>query len=298
MLAEKRIDVSVYARDKTPVGGSLKPNEQNVKNRAREVTFQQHIDRYVLLYLSGRAAQAEAEAWQRVDHFYHTYEVNSKSELESRRQAFKPPSARAKGKQRATSEGPSDDWLWLMPTDDALSEDFKSRVNLQVVKDVMASEPQAGEVHKDSLDNEIDDLRFKLDSLFSYVSTAVHMVNIVESELDHRFSLLSHALSARSRSLPPPAPSSSTSLSSHLPLLQRGGSHPPGESPRDVLRALSRIDKERPPGKIGDAARRAVREVQRVHEGGTSGAGERRITGLPPGVGATPRKVPGTPRRR
>lgn len=50
MLAEKRIDTSVYSQaedGKTVKEGVLKPNEQNVKNRAREVTFQQHINRCV-----------------------------------------------------------------------------------------------------------------------------------------------------------------------------------------------------------------------------------------------------------
>jgi len=48
MLAERKIDTSGYSRDKTPCKGTnLKPNEQNVKNRAREVTFQEHINRYV-----------------------------------------------------------------------------------------------------------------------------------------------------------------------------------------------------------------------------------------------------------
>jgi len=48
MLAEKKIDTSVYghAEDGKPVKeGVLKPNEQNVKNREREVTFQHHINR-------------------------------------------------------------------------------------------------------------------------------------------------------------------------------------------------------------------------------------------------------------
>lgn len=48
MLAEKKIDTSVYNHvedGKTVKAGILKPNEQNVKNRAREVTFQQHINR-------------------------------------------------------------------------------------------------------------------------------------------------------------------------------------------------------------------------------------------------------------
>lgn len=72
------------------------------------------------------------------------------------------------------------------------------------------------------------------------------------------------------------------------------------QDPQDLLRALSRVDAERPPALVGDAARRAVREVQRVNEGG--GVGERRLTSTGLGLasaqgGATPRKTVGTPRR-
>ncbi|KAG9314948.1 Mis12-Mtw1 protein family-domain-containing protein [Chiua virens] len=285
MLAEKKIDTIVYSNgesDKTLKEGVLRPNEQNVKNRAREVTFQQHINR----------AQAESEAWSRVEQFYHQYATNSKADLEKRRQSLNPPaSAKAKGKQRATShELPDDDWSWLIPREEDLTDEFRDKVDLELIKCVMSSGPHP------SMDQEIGDLQFKVDSLCSYVNSAVKATEVAEAELDYRFSLLSLAVSARSHSLPPP-PSSSTMFSSYLPHTLRGFSHPPGEGPRDILRALSRIDKERPPGKIGDAARKAVREVQRAQEVGT-GAGERRITGLALGVGATPRKVPGTPRRR
>ncbi|KAL4064226.1 Mis12-Mtw1 protein family-domain-containing protein [Scleroderma yunnanense] len=326
MLAERKIDTSVYPRNKTPSKTNLKPNEQNVKNRAREVTFQKHIDR----------AQAEAEGWQHVDHFYHAYQVNSRAELECRYLSFKPPSAKSKGKQRAISQEPfaDGDWSWLMPNPDDLSPRFKSRVDLQRIRDVMASEPRPGTSEHDPLDRDIDDLRWKLDNVFVYVNSAVQMTDIVEAEINRRFMLLSHALSTLSLP-PPPLPrppsqgSSSTGVSAQLPLVHRRPRyplvHPPGESPRDILRALSRIDKDRPPGaralpppflpppggggdgNVGAAAeaarRRAVREVQRVQEGGSGGVGERRLTGLPLGVGGgvgvgnTPRKVLGTPRR-
>ncbi|KAG8213334.1 Mis12-Mtw1 protein family-domain-containing protein [Butyriboletus roseoflavus] len=291
MLAEKKIDTSVYSHGedgKTVQEGALKPNEQNVKNRAREVTFQQHINR----------AQAESEAWSRVDQFYHQYEASSKADLEKRHQALKQPSsAKAKGKQRATSQEPQDDWSWLVPREEDLSDGFKDKIDLELIKQVASSEPPPGIEFQGPSDQEIGDLQFKVDSLYSYVNSAVQATDMAEAELDYRFSLLSLALSARSHSLPP-LPSSSSSFPSCLPRTQRGVSHPPGESPRDILRALSRIDKERPPGKIGDAARKAVREVQRVQVVGSGGVGERRITGLALGVGATPRKVPGTPRRR
>ncbi|KAF8632735.1 hypothetical protein AX15_001706 [Amanita polypyramis BW_CC] len=86
-----------------------------------------------------------------------------------------------------------------------------------------------------------------------------------------------------------------------------------GVDPRDVFRALSLVDRTRPPALVGDAARRAAREVQRVVQGdyygsaGVGGAGEgvvgeRRITGVVGSAGAggvlhTPRKAPATPRR-
>lgn len=243
-------------------------------------------------------AQAESEAWSRVDQFYRRYEASSKADLEKRRQALKSPSsAKAKGKQRAVSQEPEGDWPWLVPREEDLSDGFKGKIDPELIKQVMSSEPRPGTKFQGPLDQSIEDLQFKVDSLHSYVNSAVQATNMAEAELDYRFSLLSLALAARSHSLPPP-PSSSSTLSSYLPHTHQGLSHPPGESPRDILRALSRIDKERPPGKIGDAARKAVREVQRVQVVGSGGVGERRITGLTPGLGATPRKVPGTPRRR
>ncbi|KAK2465940.1 hypothetical protein APHAL10511_001581 [Amanita phalloides] len=83
-----------------------------------------------------------------------------------------------------------------------------------------------------------------------------------------------------------------------------------GVDPRDVFRALSRVDQTRPPAMVGDAARRAAREVQRVGESGVQVVGERRLTGVGAGAGGssssaggtggmlhTPRKAPTTPRR-
>lgn len=237
------------------------------------------------------SAQAESDAWGQVDHFYNSYITNSKADLERRRQALQPPSsAKAKGKQRATSQEPPDDWGWLLPREDELSNDIRGKINLDLIRRIM-SDDETSE-RKNILDERIADVPFKVDSLFSFVNSAVQTTNVAESELDYRFSLLSLSLSTRSRSLPPS--SHSSSLSSHLPLAQRSLGQPPDDQ-QNLFRALSRIDMDRPPAKVGDAARRAVREVQRVREGGGN---ERRLTGLPSGVGATPRKIPGTPRRK
>lgn len=238
------------------------------------------------------SASAEADAWTQVDHFYNSYVTNSKADLERRRQATQPhSSAKAKGKQRATSQEPPDDWGWLLPREDELSDAFRENVDPDLIKRIMSDVKSES---KDILDERIAGVHFKVDSLFSFVHSAVQTTNVAESELDYRFSLLSLALSTRSRSLPPS--SQSSSLLSHLPI-QRGLIQHPPEDQQDLFRALSRVDMDRPPAKVGDAARRAVREVQRVKEGGGF-AGERRLTGLPSGVGATPRKIPGTPRRK
>ena len=72
-----------------------------------------------------------------------------------------------------------------------------------------------------------------------------------------------------------------------------------GPDPQDLIRAISRTDASRPVGQIGDAARRAVRDVQRVRESQAHQDGtllvmsERKLTEVPP----IPRKPPGTPKR-
>ena len=59
-----------------------------------------------------------------------------------------------------------------------------------------------------------------------------------------------------------------------------------GLDPQDLFRALSLVDRKRPPGMVGDAARRAARDVARAGESGIGAIGERPV-----------QKVPTTPRR-
>lgn len=126
------------------------------------------------------------------------------------------------------------------------------------------------------------------------MSAAHELARIASSDLDHRFSLLSVSLSQRL----PPAPHQSFSSknpaapSNYLPHSQLP--QQPVADPREILRALSRTDAERPRQAVGDAARRAAKDVQRVNEGAVGGLSERRLTGVP---APTPRKPPGTPRR-
>ena len=123
------------------------------------------------------------------------------------------------------------------------------------------------------------------------------MTRVAETELDRHFALLSLALHARSHAAPAPrgAPALSSYLPSSLARARAAAAAAAPTDPQDLFRALSRIDALRPPGKVGDAARRAVREVRRAHSAAEGGVvQERRLTGVPP---PTPRKPPGTPRR-
>ena len=74
---------------------------------------------------------------------------------------------------------------------------------------------------------------------------------------------------------------SSSSSTSRIPMPSCSGL-----DPQDLFRALSLVDRKRPPGMVGDAARRAARDVARAGESGIGAIGERPV-----------QKVPTTPRR-
>jgi len=145
-------------------------------------------------------------------------------------------------------------------------------------------------------------LEFKIDQIFSFVSAARATTYIAEEALNERFDIIASNLQSRSNPHPhPPIADSSSGSGSSTQILTTYVRNPHSKSapngadpdPLDLMRALTRVDKERPPGMVGDAAWRAAREVQRVGESGVAAVGERRLTGVP----VTPRKVPGTPRR-
>ena len=141
-------------------------------------------------------------------------------------------------------------------------------------------------------------LEFKVDQIHGWVAAARATTNIAEKMLNQRFDLLSANLTSRVN--PFPAADSSASGSSTTQQLLSTYVAPPrarsvGADPLDLMRALSRVDQDRPPAQVGDAARRAAKEVQRAGETGFVGAvgGDKKLTGVP----TTPRKAPGTPRR-
>ncbi|KAK0500084.1 Mis12-Mtw1 protein family-domain-containing protein [Armillaria luteobubalina] len=119
----------------------------------------------------------------------------------------------------------------------------------------------------------LQDVEFKVDMLNSYQNAARATASVAERALDERFAHLSTGLAQRSNSNPPG-------------LLGTPTREPP---PQDLFRALWTVDRERPPAMVGDAARRAVREVQRVEERG-GGVSERRLTGVPPPTPRTPKR--------
>lgn len=110
LLAERKMDTSVMATDQpgSPANGSvdIRPNEQNINNRARTTRFKDEIRMCVVPLFRSRSpdlclecrAKAEDDAWAAVAQFYNSYQETVVRELEQRQ--------KAKGKRRA---GPEED---------------------------------------------------------------------------------------------------------------------------------------------------------------------------------------------
>ena len=158
---------------------------------------------------------------------------------------------------------------------------------------------------------------FQEDCLHASVSACRQFADMTSSTLSQRFSLLRLARSQRADplALPTAAPDRGA-LSNFVPY----DTQPPSSGssqllpsrapdPQDLLRTISQADASRPRSKVGDTARRAARDVQRVeaaaasaeNRGGLGVPGlnqsqqyHRKLTDVPP---PTPRKPPGTPRR-
>ncbi|KAF8072295.1 Mis12-Mtw1 protein family-domain-containing protein [Lyophyllum atratum] len=148
------------------------------------------------------------------------------------------------------------------------------------------------------------EVEYKLDHLRVLANQARAAAETAERALDWRFEVLAGALDARDR-VGGGGPGAGAGgeggiLGRYVQGRGGGGAGGGGGGKEDdealrLLRALARVDAARPPAQVGDAARRAVREAQRVGESGVGVVGGRRVTGVP--VGLTPRKMPGTPRR-
>ncbi|KAH8112630.1 Mis12-Mtw1 protein family-domain-containing protein [Phellopilus nigrolimitatus] len=280
-LAEKKIDTSAYSGPPEVNGSAwkLRENEQNVKNRAREKLFTEQIEE----------RKKEDVAWAEVAQFYNAHQTNVLSSLNQR----KSLSAKAKGKQRATSQEPEA----LEPWENELPDVFRGSKGFDVAKQLL----EVGIESVGKGDSRLEELQYKEDRLHAAISVAHQLTQITASELDHRFSLLS--ISLAQRTLPPANPSSlrnPNALSNFVPVISLPSARHPGPDPQDLLRAISRTDAARPRSQLGDAARRAAKDVQRANETQAQAASEgglmveRRLTDVPP---PTPRKPPGTPKR-
>lgn len=242
-----------------------------------------------------------------VVNFYNAYQASALAEMNKRSDPSAPntPGKNAKGKQRATPQEVED---WSNPREFELPERFRGKAGVGLAGSVLEEDSS-----QDAINMRLGELEFKVcslrslpfhyprltismgqvDSLHGYLSSALQTTDAASEDLDARFSVLSLSLASRSQIHPHSAPPQSTTSS----LLSAPSSTVlPTHDPQDLLRALSRVDALRPPAQIGDAARRAVREVQRATEGGGASMADRRltITGPPP---ATPRKGISTPRR-
>lgn len=150
----------------------------------------------------------------------------------------------------------------------------------------------------DEIESELDKrlgsaLEFKIDQIFSYINAARATTYIAERALNERFDIIASNLKSRLKLHPPHPPSATADSTQMLTTYITNPRSTAIPDPLDLMRALTRVDKERPPGMVTDAAWRAAREVQRVGESGVGAVGERRLTGVP----VTPKKMPGTPRR-
>ncbi|KAJ7595719.1 Mis12-Mtw1 protein family-domain-containing protein [Mycena floridula] len=295
MLADKEIDLSARHPIAGP-SGKVNENEQNVSNRAWEVTYSEQIQR----------CQKEDEAWKQASSHYDSYLKKEQSRISQRKaelhgEAPLTPSAKAKGKRKATdgsSDGIDESRL---PLEHELSAELQSssrlaRSVLGILPDLERTAGQSREGREAEVLRQVSDVEFKLDQLHSYANTARATANAAQRALDQRFALLSAVLTARSNPFPqsvsdPGQGDGVHLLSTYVP--REGMGQPDAQQ---LMRALTRIDRERPLAKVGDAARQADRDVQRVEESGAGAVGERRLTGVP-SSSQTPRKMPGTPRR-
>ncbi|RDX56966.1 hypothetical protein OH76DRAFT_1491402 [Lentinus brumalis] len=272
MLAEKKVDTNVYGGAGSQNGDAQRPlreNEQNVKNRAREARFNAHIQR----------SKQEAEAWKELSDSYDMHRKSVQADMEKRRRAL--AAAKSKGKERASADDLDD---WDVERRD-LPDQFKTGGSVDLARQIVSGRSPSTAPLQDRL----RDLEYTMDRLHTFTNSALQTTRVAEANLDRRFALLNISLASRSQPAPPSAHPDPSALSSYIIPTQP---RPPATDPQDLFRALSRIDVERPQTQIGDAARRAMREVQRAAD---SSAGERRLTGgVPP---PTPRKPPGTPRR-
>ncbi|KAK7470296.1 hypothetical protein VKT23_001727 [Stygiomarasmius scandens] len=338
LLAENKIDLtnpSATPPRKSSRAPPPKENEQNASNRGYEAAYTDQIRRMEEENRTwGRVSEFyESYIKKEKEKMAKRREIINKMN-NPKPSAKAKGKQKASPDQDADDNDPreEEDWSWI-PSDTHLSE--SSRAFISLSKSVLCigassssssrqslSDPSSS---KDPLTSRLSNLEFTLSQLHEYVNVGRAATMVAEEMLDERYRVLSDALQAKAGVGPPGFLDSGTEaggaarlLKNYMPkAVEREGVGSPSPfgsgnggrsatdsasgvnpSPHSLFRALSRVDSERPPAQIGDAARRAAREVQRMEQEGGVGAGVegRRLTGVPP-LPPTPRRVPGTPRR-
>ncbi|KAF8514655.1 Mis12-Mtw1 protein family-domain-containing protein [Gautieria morchelliformis] len=268
MLTEQRIDTSFSSRrEEDGDRPKVKPHEQNLRNLKREDDFLRHIDR----------CKREDDAWSSVIQSYNARQASTVDAL---------------SRQRHHDET-SLDWIPPDTSDPLYEREFQGAQLARRCKEI-ASRKRGGS----PFTLRLGEVENKVDRLHSCLHISQQLMNRTTRHLDKRFEALATALAARSQ------PRSQPSDVSTLANLVSANPNPPSGTglgvPPDtlsILRALTRTDMEHPRREIGDAARKAAREVQRVNatpakqSAGGAATSSRRLTAV------TPRAAPGTPRR-
>ncbi|KAJ7451045.1 Mis12-Mtw1 protein family-domain-containing protein [Mycena latifolia] len=207
-------------------------------------------------------AEAEREEWSKATYYYDAHRAKEEKRLEAKRldAARLEP---GKGKARAADADP---WPW---------PDAHFLPNPRLQHALRLAQAVAPPAAPPASDPRLADVPFKLATLHTNLHAARTCARVAGRVLDARFGLLGEGLSRGGASGDADADASTGA--------------------RGLMRALSRVDMARAPAMVGDAARRAAREVQRAVR---AGEGERRVTLTGPVAvgGGTPRR-PGTPRR-
>ncbi|KAL1727391.1 hypothetical protein EV714DRAFT_253907 [Schizophyllum commune] len=268
MLHDKKIHLPTYHTDSSMDSATMKPNKFNVTNTQWEATYTQ------------RNAEAEAryEEWNQCRYTYDEYIKKERAKLEKEKQG--DLSTKARGKQRADEPELPESYF----PQEHLIPDETTRRHVAIAREATTSGPTLAQKRR----QRFDQFKFDADQLRDFAHSARTLVRLASDALDARFAQLRGRLIA----------------SGGAPYVAGGGSaevlnayaRPTAAAPdaQTLLRALFRVDAQRPQARQGQAAMSAARELRELDERGAGG--ERRLTAgvVPP----TPkRQVPGTPRR-
>ncbi|GLB40783.1 hypothetical protein LshimejAT787_0806540 [Lyophyllum shimeji] len=161
-----------------------------------------------------------------------------------------------------------------LPTSHSSSYDMKVEVEVEM------EEQEAVEKARASLEAfraRMGEVEWKVDQMYVLASQMRAAAEAAEAMLDERFEVLGRALDARDTPLHLPLPadggggggvgvgfSGGTSPAPRQEEWEKERRREKADEAWRLLRALARVDAARPPAQVGDAARRAVREAQRV----------------------------------